>query len=66
MEKEAVFEFFNKFGTDKFMFGTDFPMWDSKEELERFLSLELNDEDNNKILHENFEKLFNIKSFGGN
>lgn len=51
----------SKFDTNKLMFGTDFPMWDHKEELQRFLSLGLSYEQNKKILCENFKKYFNIK-----
>ena len=48
------------FGVDKMLFGTDFPMWDHEEELSRFLSLELSDADNRKILSENFKRAFGI------
>ena len=48
------------FGADRFMFGTDFPMWDHRQELDRFLALGLSDEENNKILHQNFERIFHI------
>ena len=47
-------------GEDHFFFGTDYPMWDSVEELQRFMNLELTDEQNEKILHLNFEKLFGL------
>lgn len=60
IDRSTVMRFLEKFGPERFLFGTDFPMWDSKEELGRFLSLDLGDEVNNKILHENFEKLFDI------
>ncbi|MDD4543896.1 MAG: amidohydrolase family protein, partial [Clostridia bacterium] len=42
----------------KFLFGTDFPMWDHEKELERFLSLSLTNEENQMILYDNFIKLF--------
>ncbi len=46
------------FGSDKFLFGTDFPMWDHKLELERFLNLHLTEQENKSILYDNFMKLF--------
>ncbi|WP_066453203.1 amidohydrolase family protein [Anaerotruncus rubiinfantis] len=49
------------FGDDRFLFGTDFPMWDHVQELERFLNLNLSDERSDKILYQNFEKLFKIQ-----
>ncbi len=57
---EKAKEISRHFDTDKLMFGTDFPMWDHKEELERFLSLGYSSEDNKKILSGNFKKIFNI------
>ena len=64
MEKETVYKFFEKFGDDRFLFGTDFPMWNAEEELERFLSLNLGEETNEKVLSKNFEKLFGL-TYGG-
>lgn len=51
----------SKFGTEKLFFGCDFPMWKHKEELERFMNLNLTDEQNKMILAENFKNFFNIK-----
>ncbi|MEG0272248.1 MAG: amidohydrolase family protein [Hydrogenoanaerobacterium sp.] len=48
------------FGAEKFMFGTDYPMWSHAEELERFLKLKLSDAENERILHGTFEELFEI------
>ena len=48
------------FDTDRLLFGTDFPMWDHKEELDRFFSLELSNEDNIKILSGNFKRIYNV------
>ncbi len=49
-----------KFDTERLFFGTDFPMWDHKEELERFFSLGLDYETNKKILGDNFKKYFDL------
>lgn len=50
----------SRFDLDRLMFGTDFPMWDQKEELDRFLSLGLTYEQNKKILSKNFKRYFNL------
>ncbi len=47
-------------GMERFMFGTDFPMWDHEKELERFLSLGLSEGDNDIVLYQNFEALHGI------
>ena len=47
-------------GIERFFFGTDFPMWEHETELERFLALGLSEEDNEKVLHENFERVFHL------
>ena len=56
--KEEALESIHHFGVDRTMFGTDFPMWEPKLELERFFSLELLEKDNKKILFDNFNRLF--------
>ncbi len=47
-----------RFGTDKFMFGTDFPMWDAEKELERFMKLGLSESEREDVLYNNFRRLF--------
>lgn len=64
LSKDMALKFIEKFGEDHFLFGTDFPMWKSTEELERFLSLNLGKKTNEKILRLNFEKLFSL-SYNG-
>lgn len=41
------------FGAENCFFGVDYPMWDYAEELDRFFTLELSDEENRKILSDN-------------
>ncbi len=55
LDKETAVGFINRFGKEKFFFGTDYPMWDHVEELNRFLSLGLDDETNEMILYKNAE-----------
>jgi len=44
------------YGVDRVFFGTDYPMWEPAEEIERFLRLPLTEEEQEKILHLNLEK----------
>lgn len=50
-----------KHGTDKFLFGSDFPMWDHLDEFKRFQKLGLKDDDLDAILYKNALDLLNIK-----
>jgi predicted TIM-barrel fold metal-dependent hydrolase len=47
-------------GADRFMFGSDFPMWRHDLELERVLRLELREDILEKILWKNAEKFYGI------
>lgn len=50
-----------KHGADRFLFGSDFPMWDHASELKRFYSLGLNEADNRAILFDNAANLLGIE-----
>lgn len=60
LPKDRALELLDILGTHRFMFGTDFPMWDHAEELERFLSLGLTEEVRDNILYRNFQRLFGV------
>ena len=53
---ENIKKYISGYGSDRILFGTDFPLWNPKTEVERFLSLGLSDEDNEKILYGNAMK----------
>lgn len=61
MPKEDAVRNIKYFGTDKVLFGTDFPMWSHDSELERFFGLGFSVEENKKMLYENFCKLYNVE-----
>jgi predicted TIM-barrel fold metal-dependent hydrolase len=46
-------ELIRLYGADRMVFGTDFPMWGHKQELERFYALGLTEEENRRILYQN-------------
>lgn len=56
--KERALDFLDKMGAERFLFGSDFPMWSPKTELERFLNLGLDQALQERILFGNFERLF--------
>ena len=58
LDKTEAVKLLRNLGVERFFFGTDFPMWRPKDELERFLSLPLSEKEKQMILHENFEKVF--------
>lgn len=49
------------YGADHVLFGTDYPMWSPKEELERLYALNLDDEELDLILYGNAQRLFGIR-----
>ena len=58
LEPAHVRDLIDALGTDRMLFGTDFPMWKIGEELDRFFALGLSEEDNRKILAGNFLRAF--------
>jgi len=50
------------YGVERFMFGTDFPMWNASEELERFFRLKLTEDERETIFHGTFESLFGVQN----
>lgn len=49
------------YGADRVLFGTDYPMWNYKQELEYFFSLGLDENEIRSILSINAKKLFNLE-----
>lgn len=60
IDNNYALERIHEYGVDKMLFGTDFPMWNYEEELNRFLALDLNENERIKILGANARKLLNI------
>jgi len=53
-------EYIAIFGEERVLFGTDYPMWNIKEELERFNRLDLSDDERDKILYGNVKNLLGL------
>jgi len=51
-----------RFGVNKFMFGTDFPIWSPSVEVEKVEKLPLSDAEFELVFSENFKRLFNMSN----
>ena len=60
-DKEHVYRMIRKYGCDRVLFGTDYPMWSVPGEIESFMSLDFSDDERRTMLSENAEKVFRIK-----
>jgi len=58
---EHAVRMIRKHGVHKMLFGSDYPMWDHKEELCRFLALGLSEKENRAILFNNAQRLLSVK-----
>ena len=52
----------DRFGVERFLYGTDFPMWTPKTEIQRFLDkpLGLTQQEKEDVLYNNFARLFSL------
>ena len=57
---EKAMQMIEKHGVENFLFGTDYPMWNHKEELERFSKLPLSEEEKQMILYKNASNLLDL------
>ena len=53
-------EIIRAYGADRLLFGDDFPMWDHKTEVETLLSLDLTDDEYEKIFSGNAKRLLRM------
>ncbi len=60
MTPEKAKELIMAYGTDRVLFGTDYPMWEPEGELERFMQIDLTEKQREDILYNNTAKLFGI------
>ena len=60
MSSEDAKAIIRAYGAERVLFGTDYPMWEFKKELERFFDLGLSDEENRLILYKNSAEIFGI------
>jgi len=55
---EEARDMLHYFGVERFMWGCDFPMWDHKEEMERFMRIDLTDSERERIFSGTFNQYF--------
>lgn len=60
MPPELARKFISRHGSDRFLFGSDFPMWTHEGELERFKQLKLTGKEEENILWKNAKDLLNL------
>ena len=61
MTPEKAKELIMAYGTSRVLFGTDYPMWEPKAEIERFMQIDLTDKEREDILYNNAAKIFDIR-----
>lgn len=60
MEEGVAEKYINHYGAERFVYGSDFPMWDPVKEMERFLRLKLRDDQFEQIAHITAERILKI------
>ena len=60
MDEGVAEKYINSYGADRFVYGSDFPMWDPVTEMERFLRLKLTDDQKEQIAHITAEGILGI------
>ena len=61
MTPEEAYDLIHAYGTDRVLWGTDYPMWESDSEMEYFNKIDLTDEERSQILYDNAAKLLNLE-----
>lgn len=60
LSDDKIREYIRRYGADRVLFGTDYPMWTGEKEVPRFLSLGLSDDAYRKIFSENIISLLGL------
>lgn len=61
LKKETAKEIIRRYGADRVLFGSDYPMWSPENELNYLLSLNLDENEIKSILNINACKIFNLE-----
>jgi predicted TIM-barrel fold metal-dependent hydrolase len=51
-------ELIHVYRVERVLFGTDYPLWTPEEEIERFMQIDLTEEERENIFYNNAAKLF--------
>ncbi len=60
MDEGVAEGYINSYGAGRFVYGSDFPMWDPVTEMERFLKLKLTDDQFEQIAHKTAEYILKL------
>ncbi len=60
LDDDTTVEIIRRYGADRVLFGTDFPMWSPVDEMEHFLALPLTDDERRVIFSENAKKAYGL------
>ena len=61
LSPQKTFEIIRRYGADRVLFATDYPMWEPKKEIDGFLSLGLDEKEICSILNMNAKKIFSLE-----
>lgn len=60
MEKEQAVKLIRAYGPERLMYGTDFPLWDPVKEMERFMQLDLTDDEREQIFCKTAQRVLKV------
>ena len=60
LDKKTAEGYVNHYGAERLAFGTDYPVWDPKQEVKRFLSLDLSDDQKEQIAWKTAARFLNL------
>ena len=60
MEEGVAEKYINSYGAERMAYGTDYPLWDPVQEVERFSRLKLTDDEFEQIFHRTAERILNL------
>lgn len=61
LSPETALELIHAYGSDRVLWGSDYPMWESKTEMEYFNKIDLTPKERSQILYENAAKLLKLE-----
>ena len=61
MEEGVAEKYINSYGAERFVYGSDYPMWDPAKEMKRFLQLKLKPEQIEQIAYKTAEYILKVK-----
>lgn len=60
LSSETALRLIHAYGADRVLWGTDYPMWDSKSEMEYFNNIDLTDDERELIMYKNASRLLGL------